>query len=233
MSSGKGSSSASASRVMVVDNLESNLEQVHEEEDAEMDEDHQSDDELQDAVDDGDAGEDDDDEESELDLEGLSHVLTVTAKKLAGITLGRKYFTQRPKSSKDDVARKKQNSHCMACGAKGHWKGDSACPMTPAKSSSYSSNSSKGNSKRERPDVRKQPSQSQQKPQAFTVVHHEHGSMAISDGSNYGNMFQCNMVRPPLEFQAHEAHAFLSEAVCWKVDHRFWLPKALLRSRLA
>ena len=32
--------------------------------------------------------------------------------------------------------------------------------------------------------------------------------MAVSDDPNYGNLFQCNMVRTPQEFQVHEVQAF-------------------------
>ena len=209
-SSGEGSSgkgpSTTTSRVMVVDNPDA-LDQVPEEE-AEDFSDH---DQEPDADDDQDQEEDpdaeDDENDSGLDLEGLSHVLTVTAKKLAGITLGRKYTTkQKSNMSKDDWAREKQISHCGACGEKGHWKGDAECPKTASKGSSYRNN--KGSSKGDRSDQRgKGPSQ-QQKPRAFTVVHHEHGSVAISDDPNYGNLFQCNMVRTPQEFQVHEVHAF-------------------------
>lgn len=203
-SSGKGSSYP-ASRVMVVENPETTLEQVPEEDD-EQQQDDQPDDDPDDPAEDGDDGEDEDD----LDLEGLSQVLTVTAKKLAGITLGRKFSTQKPRSSKDDanIAKKKLSSHCMACGQKGHWKGDAICPMTlPSKSTSYASDS-KGNSKGDRPGFRKQQPSQQQKSQAFTVVHHEHGCMEVVDDQDYGNMFQCNMVHCPQEFQVHEVHAF-------------------------
>ena len=210
-SSGKGSSS-SMSRVMVVDNPESaHLEQITEAEVADDDDDaqQQADDDGDEPNDEDEAGDDDDNES--LDLENLSQVLTVTAKKLAGLTLGRKFTTQRPKSAKDDalIAKKKQNSHCMACGERGHWKGDAACPMTPAKSSSYNTQNAKGATKGDRPPFRKQQSGTPQKSQAFTVVHHDHGCVEVTnDDQFYGNMFQCNMVRVPQEFQVHEVQAF-------------------------
>ena len=79
--------------------------------------------------------------------------LTVTARRLQGVTLGRK-FSGKPRSIED----RKKNSHCAACGERGHWRGDPACPMSkkPAAagsrnatsaSSSGSSQSAKGSGK--------------------------------------------------------------------------------------
>ena len=85
-SSGKGSSS-SMSRVMVADNPQNaHLEQINEAEAADDDDDvQQQDDDGEEPHDEDEAGDDDDNES--LDLENLSQVLTVTAKKLAGLTL--------------------------------------------------------------------------------------------------------------------------------------------------
>ena len=57
------------------------------------------------------------------DLEEVARCLTVTARRLKGLTLGRKFS-----GGSKTIAQRKQESHCAACGAKGHWQGDSECP---------------------------------------------------------------------------------------------------------
>ena len=64
-----------------------------------------------------------------VDLQSVAEVLTVTAKKLQSITLGRKYSGKR-------------TSHCSACGSLGHRAGDPECPV-----SSLSKGAGKGHSK--------------------------------------------------------------------------------------
>ena len=147
---------------------------------------------------------DDDNDAESLDLGELSHVLTVTAKKLAGMTLGRKFTTKKPQSSQAAaaIAKKKANSHCAACGQKGHWKGDASCPMTTT-----SRPSSSADTKGDRPQKSSQ-SAGSQKSRAFTVVHHDHGSLEVNNDDEYGNMFQCMMVSGPQQFMVHEVQAF-------------------------
>lgn len=147
---------------------------------------------------------DDDNDAESLDLGELSHVLTVTAKKLAGMTLGRKFTTKKPQSSQAAaaIAKKKANSHCAACGQKGHWKGDASCPMTTT-----SRPSSSADTKGDRPQKPFQ-SAGSQKSRAFTVVHHDHGSLEVNNDDEYGNMFQCMMVSGPQQFMVHEVQAF-------------------------
>ena len=153
---------------------------------------------------------DDDDEElvedDDEDLAELSRVLTVTAKKLSGMTLGRKY-TSKPQQlqQSSNISKKKANSHCMACGQKGHWKGDSNCPVSSKSSSSYR------NDAKQKPDnkFQQKPSQSSgQKSHALTVVHHEHGRVQVFDPQDFGNMFSCGMVHSISEYQVHEVQAF-------------------------
>ena len=171
---------------------------------------NEDDDDLADQQFDDDEGEDndqpaDDDNDAEsLDLGELSHVLTVTAKKLAGMTLGRKFTTKKPQSSQAAaaIAKKKANSHCAACGQKGHWKGDASCPMTTT-----SRPSSSADTKGDRPQKPFQ-SAGSQKSRAFTVVHHDHGSLEVNNDDEYGNMFQCMMVSEPQQFMVHEVQAF-------------------------
>ena len=133
-----------------------------------------------------------DEPEEEINLEELSHVLTVTARRLAGVTLGRKFSSKKPGTNTNEsaeIAKRKQASHCAACGARGHWKDDDVCPMKGKTSSSSRPSSSSGPSRFPKSKASpKQPSQ------AFQVVHHEHGRVEVSD-EGYGNMFQCNMVK--------------------------------------
>ena len=79
------------------------------------------------------------------DIDNLIQVLTVTAKKLAAITLGRKWSGQPSKN----IAERKKTSCCAVCGQMGHWSGDSECPGaegTITKGGKHKS--SKGNAKR-------------------------------------------------------------------------------------
>ena len=78
--------------------------------------------EDQEAPPDGDDdGQDGEGEDEELDLGGVAEVLTVTAKKLQSMTLGRKFSGSR------SISDRKKSSHCSACGELGHWAGDAAC----------------------------------------------------------------------------------------------------------
>eukprot|EP00434_Breviolum_minutum_P022664 symbB.v1.2.020001.t1/scaffold1659.1/size107071/3 len=70
----------------------------------------------------GQQGEQEDADESDLEL--AAHCLTVTARRLNGLRLGRKF------SGGKSLAQRKQESHCAVCGEKGHWKGDPECAMS-------------------------------------------------------------------------------------------------------
>lgn len=59
-----------------------------------------------------------DDADEETDLSAVVDVLTVTAKKLQSLTLGRKYTGTRT------IQERKRTSSCSACGQIGHWAGD-------------------------------------------------------------------------------------------------------------
>eukprot|EP00438_Fugacium_kawagutii_P033868 Skav201113 [mRNA] locus=scaffold185:343335:349401:+ [translate_table: standard] len=82
-------------------------------------------------------------------IDELTQVLTVTARKLANMTLGRK-FSNQPKRSIQD---KKKSSICAACGLKGHWANDPECELSgnvdgkATTSSSSSTTPSKGKGK--------------------------------------------------------------------------------------
>ena len=63
-------------------------------------------------------------EEDETDPTSLAHVLTVTAKKLQSMTLGRKF------SGNKTIEERKRSSTCAACGLQGHWSGDPECKVS-------------------------------------------------------------------------------------------------------
>ena len=63
------------------------------------------------------------------DFSDFARVLTVTAKKLAAMTQGRK-FRNGPKKS---IQQRKQESPCAACGELGHWAGDDQCKFSGGK----------------------------------------------------------------------------------------------------
>jgi hypothetical protein len=68
---------------------------------------------------------DDPNPSNEESIDDLTQVLTVTARKLANMTLGRKLSGQLKRSIQD----KKKVSICAACGLKGHWAGDPECEV--------------------------------------------------------------------------------------------------------
>ena len=88
--------------------------------------------------------EEDDPDQDDIDdvMREVAECLTVTARRLQGVTLGRK-FSGGGKGK--NVEQRKRNSHCVACGQKGHWQGDDICPVsakggrgTPSSSASAS-----------------------------------------------------------------------------------------------
>ena len=66
-------------------------------------------------------------------------VLTVTARRLQGVKLGRKFSG--PKAS---IEERKKRSTCAACGQTGHWKNDDICPMAKPKAQPKAKASGKG-----------------------------------------------------------------------------------------
>ena len=129
-------------------------------------------------------------EDEEPDFGEIAEVLTLTAKKLSGMTLGRK-FTGRPKakgsgkSKTGSVEDAKKNTHCSVCGAQGHWYQDPECPA----------NGGKGGLAK--PKEKNKPAGPSAKPHKVAFIHHEHGATEISSPSatSYGNMFTVAMVQ--------------------------------------
>ena len=140
--------------------------------------------------------EQDGDDDQAADLSELAQVLTLTAKKLSSLTLGRK-FSGRPPSSKgkgkssssSSMADRKKVTHCTACGALGHWHEDPECPLN------------QGGSQKPRQkgpqQTSSQPSSTTSKTHKVGILHHEHGATEVttSPTTSYGNMFTINMIR--------------------------------------
>ncbi|CAE7209411.1 unnamed protein product [Symbiodinium sp. CCMP2592] len=121
--SGKGGHTGKGPPPQRVYITEEPLDQIpeNEEQPAEPDADENQDDQDND----NEAGEEDGETQDADDLAEVAEVLTVTAKKLAGLKLGRKYTGQ----PKKDPATLKKETNCAICGERGHWKGDPECPM--------------------------------------------------------------------------------------------------------
>ncbi len=135
-----------------------------------------------------DAGDDEEelieDGDGDQDLANLAEVLTLTAKKLSSMILGRK-FTGRPKPSKGSgkasgkasgtsstsTADLKKVTHCTACGALGHWHEDPECPL----------NAGGGSRPRDKTALKQPPKTS--KNHKVGILHHQHGATEISSPS--------------------------------------------------
>ena len=134
-----------------------------------------------------------------MDLSELAQVLTITAKKLSGLTLGRKWSKTKPGSQSSTRDRRspedaKRNTHCSACGQRGHWYQDPECPKNQGKTSS-SATSYASSKKSAAPSS----SGSSNKPKfAVNLIHHEHGSISIGshdqEDHQYGQAFSVGMV---------------------------------------
>ncbi|CAK9045906.1 unnamed protein product [Durusdinium trenchii] len=143
------------------------------------------------------------------DLTNLAQVLTVTARKLSGITLGRKFSTGNKSKKSPDELRKV--THCSACGGLGHWYQDQARPMNQGAGAGKAGKSGKGSKGSSSSSYRQTsgPDKKADRPHQVSVVHHEHGSLEVNDAppSDYGTMFAINMVTN-LPFQVHETKGF-------------------------
>ena len=143
------------------------------------------------------------------DLTHLAQVVTVTARKLSGITLGRKFSTGNKSKKSPDELRKV--THCSACGALGHWYQDQACPMNQGAGAGKAGKPGKGSKGSSSSSYRQTsgPDKKADRPHQVSVVHHEHLSLEVNDAppSDYGTMFAINMVTN-LPFQVHETKGF-------------------------
>ena len=100
----------------------------------------------------------------DVDLQGLAQVLTVTARKLSGITLGRKFS-----GGKRSPQEMKRTTHCSACGALGHWAGDPEC--TASSKGGKDASKGKSNSKDKGSGAKK----------VLRILHHDAGSTVVRE----------------------------------------------------
>lgn len=157
----------------------------------ENDDDQQNDDDAE-AFDDQQEQPGDEEYDDSPDLGELAEVLTLTAKKLSGITLGRKFSgrpDKKPKGqSKGSIADKKRVTNCSACGGKGHWHDDPECPL----------NGGKGGQSQPRDNTSAASSSSSNRVNKVGIIHHEHGATdVLAAPSSYGNLFTVQMVQHP------------------------------------
>ena len=146
------------------------------------------------------------DEADETDLELAAHCLTVTARRLNGLRLGRKF------NGGKSLAQRKQESHCAVCGEKGHWKGDPECSMADkSQSDGAASNASGGKSKKGK--GAKGAGRGDKK-QVMTVTHPNgtRRSYPLDDGDDagtgetFGNHFVFMVKNVAFEVPAHCVH---------------------------
>ena len=72
----------------------------------------------------------------------INEIMTVTARKLAGVMQARKFAT--PKKS---IAERKRTTHCAVCGQQGHWQGDPECAASSKKTNKGSGKGGKSDEK--------------------------------------------------------------------------------------
>ena len=149
-----------------------------------------------------DAGEADADGQ-EADLSEIADILTVTARKLCGVTLGRKFTTSNPsKKTRLPPEELKKVTHCSACGGLGHWAGDAQCP--------HGAKSTKGGSKGKTPFVHDKSNSQKGTSSSYRVsmVHHDGGLDIVEgtpeDSHEYGTMFTISMIGFESTITVHE-----------------------------
>ena len=144
-------------------------------------------------------------QDEEVDIQNLAQVLTVTAKKLSGITLGRKFTTGNAKKVKQNPDELRKVTHCGACGALGHWHADPECPHNKGKPARQDGPpGGKGGQRSSKSDKKRD-----QRPHQVSLVHHEHGGVHIGDtDEQYGSMFTVHMVSIA-PFLVNEVKSFL------------------------
>ena len=133
--------------------------------------------------------------EDEMEISQLAQVLTLTAKRLSGVTLGRKFSQSggsKPGSSKKKSPEElKKTTHCSACGALGHWAADAECPMNKSKPN-LKPPLHRAGGKTSAPSP---PSTGKSLQHQVSIVHHEHGNVEIQDNQDYGSLFHINMIQ--------------------------------------
>ena len=130
---GKPSSSGPPRTTYVTEHPEMTEAEVQEDAEDPPDEDQENefdeDGEVPPQDEDGDCGSDAGDDDLASNLAEVAKCLTVTARRLQGMTLGRKFS-----GGSKSIDQRKAETHCAVCGQKGHWQGDSECPQSSSAS---------------------------------------------------------------------------------------------------
>ena len=111
------------------------------------------------------------------DLGDLVQVLTVTARRLASVKLGRKFS-----GSKVPPSELKKKTACAACGEIGHWRGDLQCKVSGSGASASTSTSGPASAM-----PAKKGGKGDKPHQSFTVMHSDLGNYEVRSG--YGAAF--------------------------------------------
>ena len=150
---------------------------------------------------DGYGDEDEEKDDSADALREAAECLTVTARRLQGLTLGRKF------SGQQSIQERKKNTHCAICGEKGHWQGDEECQYSGNGGKSQqkgSSGSSSNNRAKTGKAGSKGKSDNEKTKKVFTVMHHDGQSRTVTfqddipPEETYGTYFTY-MVKSPCE----------------------------------
>lgn len=165
----------------------------------------------------------DDVDPDQADVDLAAHCLTVTARRLAGLKLGRKFSGQGNKS----IAQRKADSHCSACGVKGHWKGDPECQYSTNSTSSASD--SKGNKKGKTSTGPQDGDASKSKIKKVMTVTHSSGSQqqvdpSITNTKTFGTYFTFMVINPN-----YEIHQIFATSVI-NFNHYLFLDTACQRT---
>ena len=124
--------------------------------------------------------------------------------------MGRK-FSGKPRSIED----RKKNSHCAACGSKGHWQGDEACPLSNKKGGAQGSG---GGSKAANPRAVEKNHPKGAGPKKVMTVRHAEGSVVNYEVAGrdheapeehvqeYGSYFTTFACRAVSTFQVQEVY---------------------------
>ena len=127
-------------------------------------------------------GDEADDNDQGDDLDDLVQVLTVTARRLASVRLGRKFS-----GNKVPPSELKKKTACAACGEIGHWRGDPQCKVSGAGAQASSSTSNPGPSTSALAKKGGKGAKADRPHQAFTVMHSDLGNYEVRSG--YGTAF--------------------------------------------
>ena len=127
-------------------------------------------------------GDEADDHDQGDDLDDFVQVLTVTARRLASVRLGRKFS-----GNKVPPSELKKKTACAACGEIGHWRGDPQCKVSGTGAPASSSSSNPGPSTSALAKKGGKGAKTDRPHQAFTVMRSDLGNYEVRSG--YGTAF--------------------------------------------